>query len=75
MSGDLQAYLTMRAMTSSNKSEDDDPYISTSDAAEVERLQGLAGGGGVGNILLDDESGELAGAMEELGIFADREIG
>ncbi len=73
MSGDLQAYQTMKATTSWEKSKvDDAPYISTNDYAESERLQALAGGG-LGSTLLDEESTELNDTLSEMGFFAQQE--
>lgn len=74
MSGDLQTYQILKATTSSIKSEEDEPYISHADSLEAERLQALAGGG-VGSVLLAEESNEFAETLGELGLFASDEIG
>lgn len=74
MSGDLQTYQTLRVTTSSTKSDEDSPYISMNDAAEAERLQTLAGGGGYGDTNLLDEQSELQETLGELGVFVNEEV-
>lgn len=70
MSGDLQTYLTMKVTSSSETSNlEEGPYITHDDVSEAQRLQDLAGVGGYGGTLLDEES-ELHETLGELGIFA-----
>lgn len=55
-------------MTSPTSSATFDDYHSQTDMAEVQRLQALAGMGGYGDSLTDEESQEMAMTLEELGI-------
>jgi hypothetical protein len=56
------------AMThSTNSLPVSDEYYPQNDEAELERLQGLANTAGLGDDLTDDESGEFADVMRDLG--------